>query len=287
MGWRRQAIAARTAILDLLPLETSRSLRYFFHGRRWPDLRNPRGLNEKINWRVLNDQRDLWSWTCDKQAMKRAALERSPGVLVPRTIWSGMDVAELADVELPARWILKPNNGSGQVITGSGAADVADLRRRTDQWDRAYQWRTLGEIVYLRADPTILLEEWIGVGDEPPDDYKLFVFHGRVEFIHAHTGRFDGHRASFYTTDWDPIDARQSDVVPHAQPVPRPQRLTEMVEIAERIAADFDFIRIDLFDTPEGVWFGETTPYPWSGGSPIIPWEFEVRAGDLWTLPKL
>jgi hypothetical protein len=279
--------ALRTAVLDLLPLEQSRALRYFSHGRRWPDLEHPQGLNEKINWRVLHDQRELWTWTCDKLAMKRRAAELAPTVRIPETLWSGMDVRDLASHGLVGRWILKPNNGSGHVVVGTGTPDVDDLERRVERWDRAYQWRTLGEIAYLRADPTLLVERWIGSEDEPPNDYKLFVFAGRVEFIHAHTGRFEGHRASLYTRDWERINARQSDIKPHEADLPRPPRLLEMIEIAEAIARDCDFIRIDLFDTVDGVWFGETTPYPWSGGSPFFPHEFEVWAGSLWTLPDL
>lgn len=287
MAWRSRAAALRTGVLDLLPLPFTRSLRYAWHGRRWPDLTNPQGLNEKILWRVLNDQRDLWTWTCDKLAMKRGAAERAPHVLIPRTLWSGMDLSELGNVDLPERWILKPNNGSGQVIPGRGVPDVLDLELRVGRWDRAYQWRTLGELAYLRADPVLLVEEWIGDEDDPPDDYKLFVFDGDVKFIHAHTGRFEGHRASLYRPDWGFVDARQSDILPHESPLARPEHLEQMIDVAERIGAGFDFIRIDLFVTERGVWFGETTPYPWSGGSPFFPIGFEREAGSYWTLPNL
>jgi len=277
-------VTLQNRLLDLLPLTWSRSLRYFSHSRRFPSLRNPVGLNEKINWRILNDHRDLWVWTCDKLAMKEHVRELAPRALIPRTIWAGMDVAELADLTIEGRWILKPNNGSGVVIAGEGQPDVSDLAARTAQWDREFQWRTLGETAYLGASPVTILEEWIGDDANPPDDYKLFVYEGVVRYIHAHDGRLGTHRASMYSPDWTRITADQRGILPHEHDLPRPAHLEAMIEIAQQVARDFDFIRIDLFDTPEGVWFGETTPYPWSGARPFVPESFEREAGDHWRL---
>ena len=73
----------------------------------------------------------------------------------------------------------------------------------------------------------------------------------------------------------------------HDGDLPRPEHLEKLVSIAERIATDFEFLRVDLFDTAEGVWFGEATPYPWSGLVPMLPASFEREAGSFWTLPVL
>jgi hypothetical protein len=60
-----------------------------------------------------------------------------------------------------------------------------------------------------------------------------------------------------------------------------------MIKLAEEIAAEFDFMRVDLFDTPHGVFFGETTPYPGSGLSPFSPNSFDYFLGSHWSLPPL
>ena len=284
--WRDKVVALRTGLLDLLPLTWSRSIRYFFHARRFPNLTEPKGLNEKVNWRVLNDHREFWVWTCDKIAMKQHASELAPTVLIPRVLWAGMDLTELDDLQVEGRWILKPNNGSGQVIAGSGQPNVEQLERDVARWDRAFQWRTLGETAYLGASPVIVLEEWIGTDENPPDDYKFFVYDGVVRFVHAHDGRLGTHRASMYSPDWERLDANQRGILPHEHDLARPAHLEQMIEIAGDLGRDFDFIRIDLFDTPEGVWFGEFTPYPWSGSRPFNPDSFERLAGDYWVLPK-
>ena len=44
--------------------------------------------------------------------------------------------------------------------------------------------------------------------------------------------------------------------------LPRPIHLSEMVEYARRLSAPFPFVRVDLYDTADGVVFGELTFTP-------------------------
>jgi len=270
-----------------MPLLWSRSLLFRYRTGRWPKNRNPVGLNEKLNWRILHDHRSIWDWTCDKLAMKQHAAVRSPGVLLPTVLWSGTDLDELRGIDVTTRWIVKSNNTSGNIVIGEGRLDVDDLVRKTRHWDRGVQWPFQGEYGYSRARPLIILEQWIGNEVEPPPDYKVLVFDGVPKYIHAHSNRFHHHQASMYTPDWLRIDAIQKTHEPHDEAMPRPQHLDELLRISVEIAEGFDFVRIDLFDTEEGVWFGEISPYAWSGFNPFYPESFEIEAGEQWVLPKL
>lgn len=252
----------------------------------WPRVKDPRGINEKVNWRILYDQRDIWDWTCDKLVSKQWAARLSPGILIPEVIWSGTDLDELRDLGLDGRWILKSNRSSKDVVLGEGAPDIDELARVVARWDD-FQWRYLGESAYGHAADVAVLERWIGDSPEPPQDYKIFVFDGVARFVHVHRARFSGHRASLYTRDWERVDCWQTHILPDEHDVPVPQHLQEMLRRAEEIGRGFDFIRIDLYDTAEGVWFGETTPYSWSGFRPFLPESFELELGSYWTLPDL
>ncbi len=100
-----------------------------------PPLLRPRTFTEKLNWRITLDRRELLAPTCDKLAMKEHARTVAPGLVrAPETLWSGTDVGELADVDLPGHWVLKPNHSCIRRLFGRGPADVADLRRRTVGW---------------------------------------------------------------------------------------------------------------------------------------------------------
>lgn len=273
-------------LLRLLPLSWSRGIRFRFYTGRWPRLSDPRGINEKLNWRILYDRRSIWEWTCDKLRSKEEAARRSPGVLIPEVLWSGTDLLELGRLGLQGRWILKSNNSSKDVIIGEGAPDIAAISSAVARW-QDFQLSHLGEWAYSRAARVLVVERWIGMNSEPPIDYKVFVYAGVARFIHVHRARFSGHRASLYDRDWNRIPCCQSHIPPDEQDLPRPQHLAELLTRAEEIGAGFDSIRVDLFDTEEGVWFGETTPYSWSGFRPFTPASVELELGSYWTLPDL
>ncbi|HVI91552.1 MAG TPA: ATP-grasp fold amidoligase family protein, partial [Dongiaceae bacterium] len=65
-------------------------------------------------------------------------------------------------------------------------------------------------------------------------------------------------------------------------PVPAPACLTEMIRGAEILAADFSFVRVDLYEVGGKPLFGELTFYPGSGLNRITPPEFDRQLVALW-----
>jgi hypothetical protein len=47
--------------------------------------------------------------------------------------------------------------------------------------------------------------------------------------------------------------------------VKKPEHLNEMINIAQTLGADFDFVRVDLYDTENAVFFSEFTFTPIGG----------------------
>ena len=65
-----------------------------------------------------------------------------------------------------------------------------------------------------------------------------------------------------------------------------PENYQEMLSIAERLTAEFDYIRIDLYSIENKVYFSECTPYPAGGLDKINPSSYEKLWGELWKLPR-
>lgn len=251
------------------------------HGRMPPLL--PRSFNEKVYWRLRYDRRPILDITCDKLAMKEHARRIAPGIVrIPETLWCGTDVAELADVDLPARWVLKPNAASGLVIFGQGQARPDELAARTQRWLRRKNHRQHEEWAYRRARSLLLVEEFIGASDEVPADLKVLVFDGVPRIVAVHTGRTSVHRNRLYTPDWEPLP--WTGGYPAGPDVPRPERLEDMLKAASALAAGFDMLRVDFYEDEGVLWFGELTPYPGAGTRLIEP-ELDVLQGQWWTLP--
>jgi TupA-like ATPgrasp len=251
------------------------------HGRM-PPLR-PVTFNEKIHWRLRYDRREILAGTCDKLAMKEHARRLAPGLVhIPETLWSGTDVAELATVDLPERWVLKPNAASGLVLFGHGAACPEELRLRTRGWLDRKNWRQQEEWAYGQARSLLLVEEFVGSSDQVPADLKVLVFDGVPRVVAVHTGRMPQHRNRLYTPDWEPLP--WSGGWPAGPDLPRPQRLEDMLKAASALGAGFDMLRVDFYEHDGVLWFGELTPYPGAGTQRIEP-ELDALQGHWWTLP--
>ena len=281
----RPLAAGYRHVVDRVPMWLRRSLRYRSKHGHFPSLLRPRTFTEKVTWRILRDRRELLRITCDKKAMKAHAEHTAPaGVRVPATLWSGVDLDDLARVALPEHWVLKPNHRTGLVLFGSGQADVVDLRDRTEGWLERPEWERDGEWAYSAAEPCLLVEERIGAPDASLTDYKFFVFDGRARMVQTHTERFGAHGSRMYSPDWAYLGGATN--LPPGEEVPRPALLGPMIEAAEAIGAGYDFIRVDLYEHDGVLWFGELTPYPGSG---LVHWqddELDRLAGSWWRLPN-
>ena len=269
-----------------IPLRWRRFVLYARRHRRLPELIEPQRFTDKVNWRILYDRRELLSPTCDKLAVKELA-RRTAGdsVRIPRTLWSGTDLAELAAVGLPDRWILKPTHRWGKIVDGTGVPDVGQLTAHTKGWLFNENWHIMGEWAYRHAQPAFLVEERIGDGTGFPTDYKFFVFDGVARYVLHVSERAADPCPTYYDRTWTRVATRPgSEDTPLAAP---PAQLTEMLAVAERIAAGFDFLRVDLYNVDGEVWFGETAAYPVSGFARYSPGTFDLELGSWWQLPEL
>ena len=267
-----------------LPAQSSRRALFIYFNRRRPDFRNPGTFNEKVNWRILNDRRPLLEWTCDKLAMKEH-LHAVPGLRLPQTLWAGANVRELADVELPEYWVLKPNHRSGLIFFGHGRPDVSSLATITRDWLRP-QSEDRHEWAYSKARPLLLAEELLGTPGSPPSDYKFFVFAGQVAAVQVDTDRHVSHRRRLYRPDWSPLEVSYGNY-PLAPAEPPPANLEEMLAIASEIGHPFDFIRVDLYSVDSSTVFGEVTPYACGGLDRFVPASFDAELGAMWQLPRI
>ncbi len=274
------------AALAPLSVRQRRSLFHWLtHGRR-PNLAEPRSFSEKVNWRVLHDRRSIIATCCDKLALRRYVADTCAGeVAMARVLWSGTDLAELAAQAFPARWVLKPNHGSGAAHLGAGQPTEHELRVITAGWlDASPSESLLGEWGYGTARRALILEERLGHGDVAPPDFKIFVFDGKPHLVQVDTDRFLEHKRRFYSCNWEPLGLRWG--FPLAPAVPAPSTLVEMLRVATMLGAGLDFIRVDLYDVDGTVFLGEMSPYPESGLRRFHPPSVDRELGALWRLPE-
>jgi hypothetical protein len=114
-----------------------------------------------------------------------------------------------------------------------------------------------------------------------PPDHKVYVIGGAVRFIQVDRGRFGRHTRNLYDTDWRRLPVRLT--LDNHAPDPRPPELDRMIALALKLAAPFEFLRVDLYLCEGRLIVGELTSYPGAGFERFIPSDFALELGAHWT----
>nr|WP_315267196.1 ATP-grasp fold amidoligase family protein [Microbacterium lemovicicum] len=272
--------------------------------------RHPRTFREKVRYKMLRDHRDLIVTFADKAAVRDHVAAVVGERYLPGVFAVLDDALALRDLDLPDAYVVKPTHGSGAALVVSPFAPE-DARLPDAQWGWVYRhvraehasreqvariaetWlsKLYGqgpnrEWVYGRIRPRVIVEEFLaGPAGSVPDDVKFFVFHGTCAYIQVDSGRFGTRTQDFFLPDWSHLPL--SGGPPWADPAPaRPAHLAEMIDVAERLAAGTDFVRVDLYDVDGRMVFGELTSFPAGGDSPFDPESFDEEFGRHWTVPR-
>jgi TupA-like ATPgrasp len=267
-------------------------------------------FNEKVRYKMLRDHRPLIVTFADKVAARSYIADIVGVQYLPAALHITDDPATLRHLQLPARYVVKPSHGSGVVIIVSPAAPadarlpppdagwvyrhvrpntvvIEDLIALCASWlDRLYGQGPNREWAYGGIPRRIIIEELLLDADGGiPQDYKLFVFNGRCRYIQVDGGRFGERTQDFYQPDWTHLP--MSGGPPWAsEPIARPAQLLEMIDLAQRLAVDTDFVRVDLYVFDDRIVVGELTNYPAGGESPFYPDTFNTEFGQHWTVPS-
>jgi hypothetical protein len=250
----------------------------------WPQIRPPRTFNEKILYRKLFSDNELFSIVEDKWRVRDYVADKV-GEEVLADIYHVTDDPEtIPFTELPASYVIKPTHMSGPIIfiDENEEPDRRSIKQSCQKWlDETYGER-LEEYWYEQIKPRIIIEERLQ--DEEygiPPDFKFFVFHGEVKYIEVDTDRHTDHKRRFYDTNWNPQEFELK--FPLGPIISKPRKLREMINIAESLGEKFEFIRVDLYQINEHrVVFGEITVAHGSGGERFKPKIYDFEFGSLW-----
>ena len=62
--------------------------------------------------------------------------------------------------------------------------------------------------------------------------------------------------------------------------IPKPKNYGKMVELAEKLARDLPFVRIDFYEVKNKIYFGEITFYPGNGVEEFTPEKYDYILGS-------
>lgn len=231
------------------------------------DLDNPRDLNEKINWLKFRSDTSMWPMLADKYAVREWVAEKGLGnILTPLLgVW---DKAEDISFDgLPDSFVLKTTNGSGAnvIVQDKASADLTAIRRKFAKSLKKHFGLREGEPHYLKIRSRVIAEPLLddrNTFSTSIVDYKVWCLGGKPEFTLAIYNRPSPLVLEAYDNDWKFIpEACVASGIYHTGSgnVPRPPHFEDMLKAAAVLCEGFPQVRVDFYDTPEGIFFGEMT----------------------------
>lgn len=255
-----------SASVKILGRKLSYSLRYYHNRRRWPNLTNPQDLSEILISRILSDDFEKYARYADKIQVREYIKEKGlqDHLLHHYGYWD--DAAKMKLDDLPEKFVLKTSNGAGGknifICREKNSFDFEYAKRQlAAALNKKYEY----EKQYNFFKPYIICEELIDTGSEAwPTDYKFTCIHGQPVDIFVGTERENGVKFCTRNLDWSCLDNTKTKFLPKTEP-PKPKHLSDMIKIAKILSSDFDFVRVDLYEYRDKVYFGELTFSPWGG----------------------
>lgn len=252
------------------------------------NLVHPRTYNEKLQWIKLYDRKPEYVVYADKYKV-REYISKTLGdqYLIP-LIGMYKKAEEIPWNGLPNRFVLKCNHASGTNIICKNKAelDIPSTEKTLNAWLKKNAFWGAREWCYKDIEPCIICEEFIETQDgNTPDDYKFMCFNGVPRLIQVHHDRYGDHTLDYYTPEWKKADLQRIDAQISAKEVEKPEKLDEMLSIAERLSKDMYYARIDLYHVNGKIYFGEITLYPTGGFSTFTRHEDDLLLGSYIKLP--
>lgn len=257
------------AALSYLSPKLNTELLFLKKFGRFPDLKNPATLNEKLlKLKLERYGTDPVVRKCaDKYRVREFVEQRGCGETLNRLLAVYDGVEQIRWDALPERFAMKWNFGCGYnlICTDKAALDIGAAEKQLKKWGKEPFWAYYSELQYRKIEKKILVEEYIGsAGGVLPEDYKFYCFNGKASCVMLCEGREEGWpRFYFFDRDFRLMRInRDSKAAPEGFSLPKPEGLDEAFRIADVLSAGFPFVRVDLYLVLGRVRFGEMTFTP-------------------------
>jgi hypothetical protein len=259
--------------------------------RFWPNFVYPRRFTEKLWRRMLYDRNPKLTIISDKLGVREYVRNKVGNEYLIPLLWYGENVEGIPYDELPSKYVIKTNHGCGYniFINNATTLDRVMVKRQINKWlgENFCQDKYIGsEWGYKNISPAIIVEPFIEENGKAPVDYKFYCFYGRVEFLTLHFDRHIEHKTRSFNRKFEPHEFRY-DFEPWTGEYQRPSNYDDMVKVAESLAEEFDFIRVDLYCMKNKIYFSELTPYPGGVATKFLPVRQDYIIGDIWKNRKM
>ncbi len=254
----------------------------------FPRIENPTTFNEKTIFMKLYYRQTPIDYFADKYKVREYVAQKIGEKFLVPLIKVYNNANEIDFEYLPKQFVLKVNHGSGWniVVLDKEGIHEESIRHQLNHRLHINYYSFGREWQYKNIKPVILCEKLLVNKDGSPiTDFKVFCFNGSAKYIQIDLDRFTNHRRQFYDRGWN-LQPFTTLFPRENKPVAKPEHLTEILELAEKLAEGFMFVRVDFYYDGSNIHFGELTLHHGGGCEPFIPSEYDLALGKIMKLKK-
>ena len=232
------------------------------------NLKNPKTMNEKLQWLKLYNRKPEYTIIVDKILVKEyVANIIGEEYIVPLIgVW---DSPKKIDFDsLPNQFVLKTNHSGGNTgviivkdkskIDQRAIKDKLQISMKSDIYARYREWP------YKNVVRKVFAEAYLG---DDLVDYKFYCYNGYADAVMICVDRQIGDpKFYFFDKEWNlkRYNQRGKDA-PVDFTLPKPEGIDKMFEMASKLSEGFPFVRVDFYNINGSIYFGEITFFPASG----------------------
>ena len=252
------------------------------------DFENVQTMNEKIQWLKMYNRQPEHTMMADKYLVRDYIRETlGEAYLIPLIgAWDSPDDIDFD--ALPEKFVLKCNHNSGvgmYICRDKSKMDVNKVKEELRKGLTQDYYLVHREWPYKDVPRKIICEKYMTDTPDSSDftDYKFYCFNGVVDCVMTCFDRATGDtKFYFFDKNWELKRYNLRGInAPEGFTMPKPACMDEMFQIAEKLSKGFPFLRVDLYQSNDQIYFGELTFFPNSGFEANRLPEIDKYFGDL------
>lgn len=253
------------------------------------NLDNPQTFNEKLQWLKIHNRNPKYTKMVDKYEAKQYVSSIIGEKYIIPTIGVYNNFDEIDFDKLPNQFVIKCTHDSGGLVICKNKKElnIKEARKKIEKSLKQNFYYFGREWPYKNVKPRIIIEKYmVDESKKELKDYKIFCFNGKAKIIQVDFGRFLEHKRNIYTLDWQLMDLEIQYPSDKNVNIKKPDKLKEMIRLAEILSKDIPHIRVDFYSINGDIYFGELTFFHGSGFEKFNPIYFDKKMGSWLKLPN-
>lgn len=254
------------------------------------NFKNPQKLTEKIQWLKLYEHNKTKAILADKLESKKYAKKLIPELNITKVYAQADSFKDINFNNLPNTFILKTNHAwKTNIIIDKSKLTPEKYKEYYDYYKQVlkinYAYWSYFEMQYKDIKPQIFAEEYIDTDmkKSPIIEYEVYCINGKTEFVRVSYSFIDKYNeeccaAKIFDRNCNEFNFKilfsylKTDNI-------NPQNIDKVVQYADILAKDLNFVRIDFMETNNKIYFLEMTFTPYSGFIEFAPEKYDYIYG--------